>query len=1033
MNPLNELWPTIAVLLTSYNRKQLTLRLLHSLFNQSELKAHLSVVLVDDGSSDGTAAAVGSVFPQVTVVKGSGTLFWNGGMRLAQQHCRQLCKKPADFYLWLNDDVELDADALSRLLNQTQALMRSEPVGAVVGAVRIPGTHQLSYGGRRKLSRWFPLRFGPVLPVSDTPQSCDFINGNICLLPVAAVEAAGELCSRYTHSMGDYDYGLRLQRLGFQLYQAEGSFGACAPRPVQGSIRDRSLSLTARLGLLGRPNHAPPVEEWQYFVRRHGGFLWPLLYVKAQLRKWFPRLYLCLISEKSEVHTVVVVQQVLRQYRLAFWYGLHEELAQKNIRLLVLFGQPDHIEVQKHDCISSPPAPWFIPTKVHTVGSLIWQFDPVVMRADLVINEHASRHLLPWLLWLFRRPMAWWGHGYDHQSPLQGFRTKWKQWLLSLGNHYFAYTDRVASYLYKQGLTTSRVTVVHNSQDCREVYQQCEHRIAPPSAMTALYCGSLYHDKRLDLLVGAARQAIECGYLKQLLIVGDGPQRDWVMSQVGGGIKYLGPLFGEQKALIFAEADVVLNPGLTGLAILDAFAAGIPYITCNDSAHSPEIAYLRDGCNGFLVDGTPAAICAALSKLQDQQLWRRLSFEARKSSDKYSLSKMRTQFALGIAQALGTRRYQVCIVHHRYKVLGGEDVVVQREHEWLLQQGVDVCLHQTQWGQSIFNPLLFLGRLLKPKAVTDIPKADIYWLHNTQGSYGVQAAEQLSKRGVVWQTLHNFRTLWPGGCFSKTEIVLPTAKAILLAWMKRPYRKNRWLSAFLAWRNWRQRLWHLPVSRFYCPSNYVVEQYKTAGYSERTLFLKPHFCPAAHFVEQIMPAEKSLRCLYVGRADDGKGFFWLLKAWPDLVEIAAVNGVSARLSLVCPEVFNHTLPEMCAPLSATNWDELSRCYQSADLVIVPSLVNETFGNVVIEAAAHGVPVLASNAGALAELAESCLGYNFVAGDLIDFKRQFARVLQDQQYAADHKIQRQRAWQQLYSADAQPISVVTEIHELSTKH
>ncbi len=311
------------VLMACYNRKKTTLACLGALFTQ-QLPAGLSfdVVLLDDASPDGTAAAVALQFPQVHLLAGDGQLYWNGGMRRAWLHALALFPK-ASAFIWLNDDVLPDADALARLHSawlQAQQLGRlsakagavdntqvgvqvGAQVGALVGAVREPGNAKtdaaqqganppLSYGARRRLSRWWPLRTGPLLAVSSSLQSCDFINGNLCLIPAAVVAKAGILSQRFSHSMGDYDYGLRLQKAGFLLWQAPGSFGSCASRGFAGSVLDARLPMQQRLLMLKQPNHWPPASEWRLFIWRHGGPFRCLLAAAVTLRQCFPRLFL---------------------------------------------------------------------------------------------------------------------------------------------------------------------------------------------------------------------------------------------------------------------------------------------------------------------------------------------------------------------------------------------------------------------------------------------------------------------------------------------------------------------------------------------------------------------------------------------------------------------------------------------------------------------------------------------------------------------------------------------------------------------
>src|SRR5574343_1009849 len=106
----NDVKPSVAVLMTCFNRCDQTLLALEALAGAVGKAAQLIVVLVDDGSTDGTADRVRRNYPDVHVVTGSGNLFWNGGMRLAWQSA--LPFEPS-FFLWLNDDTVLRAGAIS--------------------------------------------------------------------------------------------------------------------------------------------------------------------------------------------------------------------------------------------------------------------------------------------------------------------------------------------------------------------------------------------------------------------------------------------------------------------------------------------------------------------------------------------------------------------------------------------------------------------------------------------------------------------------------------------------------------------------------------------------------------------------------------------------------------------------------------------------------------------------------------------------------------------------------------------------------
>src|SRR5690242_187901 len=92
----------VAVLITSHNRRETTLRCLRCLVEQRGCEAlDVQTYLVDDGCTDGTASAVRNAFPTVTILQADGSLFWAGGMRAA---FAEAAKSDPDFYLWLNDD-----------------------------------------------------------------------------------------------------------------------------------------------------------------------------------------------------------------------------------------------------------------------------------------------------------------------------------------------------------------------------------------------------------------------------------------------------------------------------------------------------------------------------------------------------------------------------------------------------------------------------------------------------------------------------------------------------------------------------------------------------------------------------------------------------------------------------------------------------------------------------------------------------------------------------------------------------------------
>lgn len=266
----------ISVLLTCFNRKAKTLSCLAALFNSrlsSEYK--LSVFLVDDASTDGTAKYVQKYFMQVHIIPGTGKLFWNRGMLTAWEEA--LVEKN-DFVLWLNDDTIIEKDALTKMLETHLALVSKTGRGGIVVGATKSKFGELTYGGVVRPNRKMPTTF-KKLPVSDVPQSCITMNGNCVLISSAVYQEIGILDGAYQHSMGDFDYGLRASKAGFSIWVAPGFIGTCEnDHSIQGSYHDTTLPLMTRWEKI-ISKRGLPLKDWRLFCQRHAGFFWPVFWV----------------------------------------------------------------------------------------------------------------------------------------------------------------------------------------------------------------------------------------------------------------------------------------------------------------------------------------------------------------------------------------------------------------------------------------------------------------------------------------------------------------------------------------------------------------------------------------------------------------------------------------------------------------------------------------------------------------------------------------------------------------------------------
>lgn len=285
----------LAALLTCYNRKAKTLECLDALFQQEDLaKTALDVYLVDDGSTDGTGEAVKKAYPEVKVMQGTGSLFWNGGMRLAFEAA---IAQDYDGYLWLNDDTILYPDALRSLLDAAENLAQKGFEKAIVAAsTQDPQTGEFTYGGMKQKGCFYPpFRMDEVHP-SNVPLQCDTTCGNFVLIPRDVVSEIGNLDPQLTHYAGDWDYGLRAKRAGSTIWIAPGYQGTCPRNPTPSpenlpEFKEGLQKIGQPKGLALQDVTLHPFAEWKLLMRRHGGILWVVFWLLPYRRllwnAWF--------------------------------------------------------------------------------------------------------------------------------------------------------------------------------------------------------------------------------------------------------------------------------------------------------------------------------------------------------------------------------------------------------------------------------------------------------------------------------------------------------------------------------------------------------------------------------------------------------------------------------------------------------------------------------------------------------------------------------------------------------------------------
>lgn len=209
-----------------YNRRELTLQCIRSLKRLALKNIDLRIIIVNDGSTDGTGEAVKSQFPDVLVIDGDGSLWYSEGTNVGIRRALEL----GTDYVWqINDDQVFDSEALTSLVEAATRFPDSA-VGSVLLLWDTPHkVFQVAPVWDWRLGGWRHWQNQTVWTLPDGPFTVDMIVGNSMLVPAEAYNRAGLLDSERFPMLGDGEFSPRLRRNGYELLIAPGSRVFCLP------------------------------------------------------------------------------------------------------------------------------------------------------------------------------------------------------------------------------------------------------------------------------------------------------------------------------------------------------------------------------------------------------------------------------------------------------------------------------------------------------------------------------------------------------------------------------------------------------------------------------------------------------------------------------------------------------------------------------------------------------------------------------------------------------------------------------------
>ncbi len=348
------------------------------------------------------------------------------------------------------------------------------------------------------------------------------------------------------------------------------------------------------------------------------------------------------------------------------------------------------------------------------------------------------------------------------------------------------------------------------------------------------------------------------------------------------------------------------------------------------------------------------------------------------------------------------------IVHNEYIKPGGEDSVVREEQKMLQRHGHEVTTFvdsnrrigamnriklamRTIWSAESYRTLRALLRAHRP---------DVALVENTFPLLSPSVYYACRAEGVpVIQRLHNYRFLCLNARLLRNEEVceLCVGRFVPLPGIRYGcYHDSRAQSVVVASMltfHRVKRTYQRLVDAYIVLTEFARRKFIEGGLPAERIHVKPNILSE----DPGVGAGDGSFALFVGRTVVIKGIWTLLEAWKELPDIELrIVGDSAITDELKAFVSEHALEDRVRLLGWKSHAEVLALMKEARLMIFPSFWYEGFPVTIAEAFACGLPVAASDIGALSEVVEEGVnGIHFTAKDPASLRQAVEQLWRDE--------------------------------------
>lgn len=209
---------TIYIICGVHNEIDHIKRLLKCFENQTF--TNYKLVIVDDGSTDGTKNFIKRKYPGAILIKGDGSLWWTGSIFVAVEKILKLAQGD-DFILTINNDCVVEKNYLANILNCSQKY-KDSIIGSLIIDIKDKKTisdagvriHWKNYG----FERIGPKKVSQIKNFEKVENRIDTLSTKGTLYPINVFKTVGNFDKKHLpHYISDYEFACRAKKKGFKL------------------------------------------------------------------------------------------------------------------------------------------------------------------------------------------------------------------------------------------------------------------------------------------------------------------------------------------------------------------------------------------------------------------------------------------------------------------------------------------------------------------------------------------------------------------------------------------------------------------------------------------------------------------------------------------------------------------------------------------------------------------------------------------------------------------------------------------------